>query len=101
MLPVSAVILLGIAHSDVIETRIVTLVLWCPEDLVYSLRSDRTCLIDERFATHIAVGGDGPVALWHGDAGFETSDASVPGARHRLSMFDGDWRYERVDADLE
>lgn len=50
----------------------------------------------ERFATHIAVGGDGPVALWHGDAGWETSDANVPGARHRLSMFDGDWRYERV-----
>jgi 8-oxo-dGTP pyrophosphatase MutT (NUDIX family) len=51
----------------------------------------------ERFSTHIAVGGDGPVALWHGDAGFETSDADVPGARHRLSMFEGDWRYERVD----
>ena len=55
----------------------------------------------ERFATHIAVGGDGPVALWHGDAGFETSDANAPGARHRLSMFEGDWRYERVDDDTE
>ena len=53
----------------------------------------------ERFATHIAVGGDGPIALWHGDAGWETSDANVPGARHRLSMFDGDWRYERVGDD--
>jgi 8-oxo-dGTP pyrophosphatase MutT (NUDIX family) len=52
-----------------------------------------------RYATHIAVGGDGPVALWHGDAGFETSDATVPGARHRLSMFEGDWRFERVDVD--
>ena len=53
----------------------------------------------ERFATHIAVGGDGPVALWHGDAGWETSDANAPGARHRLSMFEGDWRYERVGDD--
>ena len=53
----------------------------------------------ERYATHIAVGGDGPVALWQGDAGFETSDANVPGARHRLSMFEGDWRFERVDDD--
>lgn len=49
----------------------------------------------EHFATHIAVGGGGPVALWRGDAGFETSDANVTGARHRLSMFEGDWRYER------
>ena len=53
----------------------------------------------ERYATHIAVGGDGPVALWQGDAGFETSDANVPGSRHRLSMFEGDWRFERVDDD--
>lgn len=50
----------------------------------------------EHFTTHIAIGGDGPVALWRGDAGFETSDANVAGTRHRLSMFEGDWRYERV-----
>jgi 8-oxo-dGTP pyrophosphatase MutT (NUDIX family) len=51
----------------------------------------------ERFATHIGVGDDGPIALWHGDAGWESSDIDVPGARHRLSMFAGRWVYDRHD----
>jgi len=49
----------------------------------------------ERFATHIAVADDGPIALWQGDAGWETSDAHAAGPRHRLSMRAGKWRYER------
>lgn len=52
----------------------------------------------ERFATHIAVGGQGPVALWHGDAGWESSDPNASGARHRLSMFESGWRYEREES---
>jgi 8-oxo-dGTP pyrophosphatase MutT (NUDIX family) len=51
----------------------------------------------EHFATHISVEDDGPTALWHGDAGWEGSDASLPGARHRLSMHGSAWRYERSD----
>lgn len=51
----------------------------------------------EHFQTHISVGGLGPVALWHGDAGWESSDADVPGRRHRLSMLADRWRYERSD----
>jgi len=49
----------------------------------------------EHFATHISVDDSGPTALWHGDAGWEKSDAALPGPRHRLSMLDGVWRYER------
>ena len=49
----------------------------------------------EHFATHIAMEDGGPVALWHGDAGWEAGDASIPGGRHRLSMHGPDWRYER------
>ncbi len=49
----------------------------------------------ERFETHIAVGDQGPVALWHGDAGWEQSSLDVEGARHRLSMFKSSWHYER------
>jgi len=36
--------------------------------------------------THIAFTDSGPVALWEGDAGYQASDASVGGSRHRLEM---------------
>ncbi len=49
----------------------------------------------ERFTTRISVQSDGPVALWHGDAGYEAGDAEVDGRRHRLSMAKRGWRYER------
>jgi 8-oxo-dGTP pyrophosphatase MutT (NUDIX family) len=49
----------------------------------------------EAFVTAIGKDGDDLVALWHGDAGYETGDASVPGARHRLVMRTAGWRYER------
>ncbi len=51
----------------------------------------------EFFATHIAVSDEGPVALWQGDAGYDATDADIPGARHRLSMRKSGWRYERSD----
>ncbi len=49
----------------------------------------------EAFATRIGKVDGGVAALWHGDAGYETSDASLAGARHRLLMLDSGWRYER------
>lgn len=49
----------------------------------------------QRFATRIATAEGGAVALYHGDAGYETSDADVPGPRHRLWMVADGWRYER------
>jgi len=41
------------------------------------------------YETHMARTEEGPVALWEGDAGYATTDASVPGARHRLTMLSG------------
>ena len=49
----------------------------------------------ERYATRIARGDGGMVALWHGDAGYESGDASLAGPRHRLAMLDSGWRFER------
>jgi 8-oxo-dGTP pyrophosphatase MutT (NUDIX family) len=49
----------------------------------------------EHFATRIAGDGDDLVALYHGDAGYESSDPTVPGRRHRLVMADGGWAYLR------
>ena len=50
----------------------------------------------ERFETHIGVVDAGPVALWHGDAGWEDGDPSAAGPRHRLAMHGVRWRYERT-----
>lgn len=50
----------------------------------------------ERFVTRVALTDEGPVALWHGDAGYEGSDAMRPGARHRLLLGKAGWRYERT-----
>jgi 8-oxo-dGTP pyrophosphatase MutT (NUDIX family) len=51
----------------------------------------------EYFETRISVADDGPVAMWHGDAGYADTDASKPGARHRLSMRKAAWLYERSE----
>jgi 8-oxo-dGTP pyrophosphatase MutT (NUDIX family) len=49
----------------------------------------------ERFATRVSK-IDGAVAcLWAGDAGYPSSDAALPGPRHRLVMSPTGWRYER------
>ncbi|MBV9932809.1 MAG: hypothetical protein JO367_00785 [Actinobacteria bacterium] len=46
----------------------------------------------EYFATHIGRSADGLVALYHGDAGYDSGDADAPGARHRLWMVASGWR---------
>jgi 8-oxo-dGTP pyrophosphatase MutT (NUDIX family) len=51
----------------------------------------------ERFETHIAVGDSGPVAIWHGDAGYHDSDLDIDGPRHRLIMQKNCWTYLRHD----
>ena len=52
----------------------------------------------EHFTTRAALTDDGGVvAMWHGDAGYESGDAGAPGGRHRLWMVDTGWRYERHD----
>ncbi|MFN7150700.1 MAG: NUDIX domain-containing protein, partial [Microthrixaceae bacterium] len=61
-------------------------------DVAAALSAERTV---EHFATRIAVQGDTIVAMYHGDAGYESGDADAAGARHRLLMAGGPWRYER------
>ena len=38
------------------------------------------------YVTKATKGDGGMVVMWHGDAGYETQDASAPGARHRLTI---------------
>lgn len=46
--------------------------------------------LDERivryYETHLGRGENGPVAMWAGDAGYDTNQPSEPGPRHRLEM---------------
>ncbi len=46
------------------------------------------------YATRIGASGDDLVAMWKGDAGYETGEADTEGARHRLRMKDGGWILE-------
>ncbi|MBA2283559.1 MAG: NUDIX hydrolase [Acidimicrobiia bacterium] len=47
------------------------------------------------FATKVVDLDGGIGILWAGDAGYDTADPLVAGARHRLHMPESGWRYER------
>ena len=47
------------------------------------------------FVTRIAFLEDRMMAMWAGDAGFETGDPETSGPRHRLVMANDTWSYER------
>lgn len=49
----------------------------------------------ERFATRFAVVGPDVIAMYEGDAGYDSADPDLEGRRHRLLMARGGWRYER------
>lgn len=48
----------------------------------------------EHFQTHIGRHEGIQVCMWHGDAGYDATDASQPGRRHRLVMGEV-WEYHR------
>jgi len=62
---------------------------------VVEAMADATDGVVEYFVTRIALIEGGAVAMWHGDAGYETEDPDLPGPRHRLAMVPGPWGYER------
>ncbi|MDG2907990.1 MAG: NUDIX domain-containing protein [Acidimicrobiales bacterium] len=50
----------------------------------------------EFYETHIGRSDDGAVAMWSGDAGYETGDPSQDGPRHRLTMSDDGYAFQRT-----
>jgi 8-oxo-dGTP pyrophosphatase MutT (NUDIX family) len=46
------------------------------------------------YATHIGQSGDNLVAMWTGDAGYESGEADTPGPRHRLTMGSGGFEFD-------
>ena len=41
------------------------------------------------------------IVMFRGDAGYESADGSLPGARHRAVLRDEHWRYVREDVSVE
>ena len=51
----------------------------------------------ERFQTVIGLSEVGPVAMWHGDAGYASADPAAEGDHHRLTMDKkAGWHYART-----
>ncbi len=48
-----------------------------------------------RYETRWASTEGGMVAIWEGDAGYETTDPAATGGRHRLWMLESGWRFEQ------
>jgi 8-oxo-dGTP pyrophosphatase MutT (NUDIX family) len=55
-------------------------------------------LTPERFHTQLGHDGASNTAMWHGDDSYDLQPGPA-GARHRLTMADGAWRYERTPLD--
>ena len=47
------------------------------------------------YRTHMAKTDNGTVAMWEGDAGYDSNDPSLPGSRHRLSMINNVYFFEQ------
>jgi len=48
----------------------------------------------EVYETHIGRTEGGMIAIWAGDAAYESGDTDAPGPRHRLVMANPQWRFE-------
>jgi 8-oxo-dGTP pyrophosphatase MutT (NUDIX family) len=92
----------GIARRDAGEIELAPPTWVTLHDLArYSTVEEALTAVDRRepelFETHIASVDDAIVALWHGDAGYDSGELDAPGPRHRLLMADTGWTYERHD----
>lgn len=65
------------------------------DDVDTALASAANRLPVPRYSTRWGVVDGGAVALWLGDAGYDTNDPDVPGRRHRLWMLPDGWRLDR------
>lgn len=49
----------------------------------------------ESYESRLVATEESQVVLWHGDAGYDTGDATAPGGRHRLLLARAGWRLEK------
>ena len=64
-------------------------------DSVDALMADAHAREPLFYETRMAKADGGMVAMWTGDAGYESGDPDTPGPRHRLWMSGDSWRLER------
>jgi 8-oxo-dGTP pyrophosphatase MutT (NUDIX family) len=69
-------------------------------DTVADLMSDARARTPVFYETHVGHGTGGLIAMWRGDAGYETGDPDAPGARHRLAIGGGPWHLERTTSEV-
>jgi 8-oxo-dGTP pyrophosphatase MutT (NUDIX family) len=93
--PAAAIDLHSAGEIELAPPTYITLVQLAEAETVDALLSLASSRDPEHFTTKIATDGGTLVALYHGDAGYEAGDGTIDGARHRLVMIDGDWRYVR------
>jgi 8-oxo-dGTP pyrophosphatase MutT (NUDIX family) len=65
-------------------------------DTVADLMADARAGTPTFYETRMANGADGLIAMWRGDAGYESGDPDAPGPRHRLRIRAGPWQLERT-----
>jgi 8-oxo-dGTP pyrophosphatase MutT (NUDIX family) len=90
----------GLARRDAGEIELAPPTWVTLHDLTqFATVGDAIAAIGERepefFETRITTVDDAIVAMWHGDAGYDSGDAAAAGGRHRLLMADAGWVYER------
>ena len=81
-------------HIGLTPPTFITLSQLLPHTTVEQVMDSSTEREVEHFATRIEVIDADVIAMYHGDAGYDSGDATAEGARHRLWM-GARWRYER------
>ncbi len=97
MRPADALVRRDAGEIEVAPPTFVSLSELCAFESVENALASIGLRTPERFQTRIGLSGEGPVCLWHGDAGYESADPETPGPRHRLTMNKAaGWIYDRT-----
>ncbi len=95
MAPADAMARRNAGEIELIPPTFITLALLSRFADLASALAHYASSLPEHFVTRFASIDGTAIAMYDEDAGYATGDASLPGARHRLWMGEGDWIYER------
>jgi 8-oxo-dGTP pyrophosphatase MutT (NUDIX family) len=68
------------------------------DSVAQMLATERSSEVPQVFPV-FATDGDQILVMFGGDAGYDTADGSMPGARHRAVLADEYWQYQYSDVD--
>jgi hypothetical protein len=68
------------------------------ENVAQMMTIERDLPVPEVFPV-FGLQGDQVLVMFRGDAGYDTADSTVPGARHRAVLHDQCWRYQYQGVD--